>query len=175
MILSTSMKRLASLLIFSSIVLNLSAQNNTKEDSRINETILYGQLTLDAFTMDLCSTWYIPEHNSYKADEAILENLHQQSFEDISISLIIGSWCHDSHREVPRFIKILEKINYPFDQLNMNALDTNKTSPDFDAKANNVTNVPTAIIYRKGNEIGRIIESPKLSLEEDLLIILSKN
>lgn len=57
----------------------------------------------------------------------------------------------------------------------MNALDTNKTSPDYDAKANNVTNVPTTIIYRKGNEIGRIIESPKLSLEEDLLIILSKN
>jgi hypothetical protein len=169
------MKRLASLLIFLSIVLNISAQNNTKEDSRINKKILYGQLTLDAFDMEFCSIWYMPEHNTYKADEAILENLREQNFEDISISLILGSWCHDSHREVPRFIKILEEINYPFDRLQMNALDTDKTSPDFDAKANNVTNVPTAIIYRNRVEIGRIIESPKLSLEEDLLKIFSKN
>jgi thiol-disulfide isomerase/thioredoxin len=168
------MKKLALLLIFSSIVLNISAQNNTKEDSRINKKILYGQVYLDAFDMDFCSTWYVPEHDSYKADKTILENLREQSLEDISISLILGSWCHDSQREVPRFIKILEEINYPFDQLNMNALDTNKTSPDFDAKANNITNVPTSIIYRNGKEIGRIIESPTLSLEEDLLKIFSK-
>ncbi len=145
--------------------MNISAQNNTKEDSIINKKILYGQVNLDAFDMDFCSTWYVTEHDSYKADKAILENLLEQSLEDISISLILGSWCHDSHREVPRFIKILEEINYPFDQLNMNALDTNKTSPDFDAKANNITNVPTAIIYRNGKEIGRIIESPTLSLK----------
>ncbi|BAX79801.1 thioredoxin family protein [Labilibaculum antarcticum] len=169
------MKRLASLLIFLAIVLNLSAQNNTKEDSRINETVLYGQFTLDAFNMDLCSPWYTPEHDSYLADTTILKKLTEQNFENISISLILGSWCHDSHREVPRFIKILEEINYPFDRLQMYALDTDKTSPDFDAKANNVTNVPTAIISRNRVEIGRIIESPKLSLEKDLLKILSKN
>lgn len=76
------MKRFASLLIFLSIVLNISAQNNTKEDSRINKKILYGKLTLDAFNMESCSAWYIPEHNSYKANEAILEDLRQLSFKD---------------------------------------------------------------------------------------------
>lgn len=155
--------------------MNLSAQNNTKEDSRINKKILYGQITLDAFEMDLCSPWYAPEHDSYLADTIILKKLREQNLTDISISLIIGSWCHDSHREVPRFIKILEEINYSFDRLQMNALDTDKTSPNFDAKANNVTNVPTVIIYRNGEEIGRIIESPKKSLEKDLLKIISKN
>ncbi len=168
------MKRLALLLILSSFILNLLAQNNTKEDSRINKTVLYGQITLDAFNLDICSPWYAPEHDSYLADTTILEKLQEQNLSDITINLIIGSWCHDSHREVPRFIKILEEINYPFDRLQMNALDTNKTSPDFDVKANNITNVPTAIIFRNSKEIGRIIESPKLSLEEDLLKIISK-
>lgn len=57
----------------------------------------------------------------------------------------------------------------------MYALDTDKTSPNFDAKANNVTNIPTIIIYRNRIEIGRIIESSKLSLEKDLFKIISKN
>ncbi|MDM8159224.1 thioredoxin family protein [Labilibaculum sp. K2S] len=169
------MKRLAILLFLSSFILNISAQNQTKQDSRIKMKILFGQLTLDAFNMDVCSPWYVPEHDSYLPDTTIIKELREQNLTDISIHLIIGSWCHDSHREVPRFIKILEEINFPFDQLNMNALDSGKSSPDFDAKANKVTNVPTAIIYRNGEEIGRIIESPKKSLEKDLLLIISKN
>lgn len=169
------MKKLVILLLLSSVILNISAQNKTKEDSRINKKVLYGQLTLDAFAMNICSTWYAPEHDSYQANKSILKKLRKQNSKDISIRLILGSWCHDSHQQVPRFIKILEEINFPFDKLQMNALDSNKTSPDFDAKANNITNVPTVIIYRKEKEIGRIIESPKLSLEKDLLRILSKN
>jgi hypothetical protein len=57
----------------------------------------------------------------------------------------------------------------------MNALDTKKESPDFDAIANKVSLVPTFIVYRNNQEIGRIIETPNQSLEKDLLKILSKN
>ncbi|MCU0370461.1 MAG: thioredoxin family protein [Bacteroidales bacterium] len=39
----------------------------------------------------------------------------------------------------------------------------------------NIQKVPTFIIYRKGREIGRIIETPYTTLEKDLLMFFSDN
>jgi hypothetical protein len=36
-----------------------------------------------------------------------------------------------------------------------------------------ITNVPTFIFYRNGKEINRIVESPVISLEKDMLSILA--
>ena len=171
----TIMKQLAVLILFFAISNSLSAQNKTIEDSRINRKVLYGNVTLEAFEMDICKDWYGPEYKSFQPKKSIITKLKKQKFNEISIVLILGSWCHDSHREVPRFIKILDQIHFPFEKLQMNALDTKKQSPDYDAKGNNVGRVPTAIVYRNEIEIGRIIETPQKSLEKDLLKILSKN
>lgn len=169
------MKKIVFLVVIAFISFNLSAQNQTKEDSRIEREILFGSITKDAFKMDVCKKWFTPEYESYKLDGDLVKQLKNQNFNNITIDIVLGSWCHDSHREVPRMIKILEKINFPFAKLEMNALDTNKTSPDYDAQANNVEYVPTIIVYKNKKEIGRIIESSKTSLENDLLIIISKN
>lgn len=151
------------------------AQNKSKLDLRIKQNVLYGVITLDAFEMNLCKDWYAPQYKSYQAKKNIRKQLASQNFESISISLIFGSWCHDSHREVPRIIKILKEISFPFSQLQINALDSSKKSPSYDAKAENVKFVPTLIIYRNKTEIGRIVEKPKKTLEKDLLTIISKN
>ncbi len=169
------MKKIWLFLFLSTIAIHLKAQDKTKEDSRIKQEVLFGQVTLEAFDMDLFKKWYAPEYKTYQTKKRILKQFADQNLENISIDLIFGSWCHDSHREVPRLIKILEEIDFPFLQVRMNALDTNKKSPSFDAEANNVELVPTFIIYRDKSEIGRIIESPKNSLEEDLFNIISKN
>jgi thiol-disulfide isomerase/thioredoxin len=169
------MNKILILLVFLGISSSLFAQNKTIEDTRLKKQVLYGKITLEAFDMDICRDWYAKEYKTFTAKKGLINKLEKQSFEEIRIDLILGSWCHDSHREVPRFIKILEQINFPFDQLHMNALDTKKESPDFDAIANKVSLVPTFIVYRNSQEIGRIIETPKKSLEKDLLKILSKN
>ncbi|NOU62148.1 thioredoxin family protein [Marinifilum caeruleilacunae] len=169
------MNKILILLFFLGISSSLFSQNKTIEDTRLKKQVLYGKLNLQAFEMDLCKDWYTKEYKSFTAKKGVVNKLGKQSFENIRIDLILASWCHDSHREVPRFIKILEKIQFPFDQLHMNALDTNKESPDYDAKANKVSRVPTVIVYRNDLEIGRIIETPIKSLEKDLLKILSKN
>ena len=160
--------------LFVAFTTGVFAQNSTKIDDRLNKTILHGRVTLEAFNMDVCKDWYSPEYKSYQIKPGVLKKLQNRNLEGITISLVLGSWCHDTHREVPRFIKILDAISFPYQHLNMNALDTHKTSPDFDTKAYQITRVPTAIVYRNGKEIGRIIESPKKSLEKDLLKILSK-
>jgi len=167
------MLRFLFLTLLISIAISGFTQNKSRFDQKINRNVLYGQVTLEAFEGDICKDWYGPEYKSYHPKAGIINKLKKKSFDDVSITLILGSWCHDSHREVPRFIKILDEIRFPFQKLTMNALDTKKNSPDYDAKSNNVNRVPTAIIYRNGKEIGRIIETPNKSLEKDLLKILN--
>lgn len=167
------MIRFLFLTLLISIGISGLSQNKSRFDQKINRNVLFGQVTLEAFEGDICKDWYGPEYKSYLPKTGIIKKLRKKSFNDVSITLILGSWCHDSHREVPRFIKILDEIHFPFQKLRMNALDTNKQSPDYDAKSNNVSKVPTAIIYRNGIEVGRIIETPNKSLEKDLLKILN--
>lgn len=166
--------RILVLILFICVNVNLFSQNKTIEDVRFNKHVLYGQVTLEAFEMDICKDWYGKEYKSYQTKKRVIDRLKKQSFENIQIDLILGSWCHDSHREIPRFIKILDQIEFPYEKLNMNALDSKKNSPDFNAKAKNIIRIPTAIVYKNNQEIGRIVETPKKTLEKDFLKILSK-
>jgi thiol-disulfide isomerase/thioredoxin len=97
----------------------------------------------------------------------------------IEISIFMGTWCKDSKREVPRFYRILDELKFKEKNLTVFALGIApgeyKKSPNGDEKGKNILRVPTIIIKRKGTEIGRIIEYPVKSLEEDMYDILINN
>ena len=95
------------------------------------------------------------------------------------IDIFMGSWCGDSKWEVPRMIKLLQAAG--FDTTNLaivcvsNEAGMYKKSPEGEEAGKNIQRVPTLIVYEKNKEIGRIIESPVVSLEKDLLRILKKD
>ena len=86
----------------------------------------------------------------------------------------MGTWCHDSKREVPRFYKILNTLNY--DQTNLQIVGLNKDKKGYfnDYSYLNIKNTPTFIFFKNDEEIGRIIERPKGSLELQIQNILEK-
>ena len=73
---------------------------------------------------------------------------------DVRVLIFFGTWCHDSQREVPRMLKILEAAGLP--------------------EANGVEFTPTFIVFRQQGEIGRIIEKPATTLEEAMVELLSE-
>ena len=88
--------------------------------------------------------------------------------ENVSVLLFFGTWCHDSEREVPRLLKLLETAGLSEDKLKLIALDYRKREPEGRATKFNVRYTPTAIFIRDGEEVGRIVERPNLSLYEDI-------
>ena len=84
----------------------------------------------------------------------------------LTMDIYFGTWCHDSEREVPKMIKILEQN----DKLSSNliALDTSKSEPAGRASLADVQYTPTFILYLGGKEIGRIIERPAQDLISDI-------
>ena len=94
-------------------------------------------------------------------------------FRDIEIYVLFGTWCHDSQREVPRLLRLLNTLNIQENYIHLIGLNYSKNEPQDRGKYFQVKKTPTFVFLRNQKEIGRIVEMPEISLEADLLNILS--
>lgn len=114
--------------------------------------------------------WGTLETNAYQVDVAAVNHM-KSHINGVEVTIVMGFWCEDSQREVPRFVKIWQEAGGKIDELW--AVDREKKSVVAGYDALNIQFVPTFIFYRNGAEIGRIVETPKSgSLENDILQIL---
>lgn len=138
--------------------------------------ILLGKIKKEDLTKSPYNKWFNGEYEKYEIDKNVLASLKGIDWTDISFDLFMGTWCGDTQREVPRMIKVLDKIGFYPDEYNIIALNTgegvHKQSPTGEEKDKYIFRVPTFIIYNKGKEIGRIVEHPVESLERDLITII---
>lgn len=144
-------------------------------DEQANQEILYGFCNIEGFTSGTFNEWFQTEYDNYLVDTETLSLINQEALDSLVITIVLGTWCSDSRREFPRFYKILENLNYMFDDLTIIAVNRAKEAENTPVDKLSIELVPTIIFYKQGTEIGRIIESPVFSLEKDIQEILLKN
>jgi thiol-disulfide isomerase/thioredoxin len=112
------------------------------------------------------------QYAEFVPDSQAIEFLSQ--FKDsVQVLVFLGTWCPDSQREVPRFLKALDLANNPPSiQLKLIASDRSKTDSQHLSAKYNIERVPTFVVLYQGKEIGRIVEHPKDSVEKDFIEIL---
>ena len=118
------------------------------------------------------SAWFYKGYDDYQVNQEAMKSLSEISKDGLSIKIVMGTWCPDSRREVPRFMKVLDTWNFPADYLTFIGVDNLKASPVGGYEALEIHRVPTFIIYKNNLEAGRIIENPATSLEQDMVNIL---
>jgi hypothetical protein len=163
------------LILFSISCKGKKELNQVKFDKNINSKILVGYTTIKGLKMEPFMSWYQNEYTKYQPDTITIQQMLNIGFKDVQIKLVMGTWCSDSRREVPRFIKVLEELDYPLDSLVIINLDSNKKTKVRNINQLNISKIPTFIFSRNKIEIGRIIEKPSVSLEKDLFSILNNN
>ncbi len=166
--------RLLTLLFFILFGANLLAQNEILTYEKTGEKILVGACEEKDFTGNpLFEKWfklgyenYEPKFFNYEFDKEKIKNL--------KIKIVLGTWCPDSRREFPRFMKILDSLEFPRENLQIICVDRQKHALHGEASGLRIIYVPTFIFYDSGNnEVGRIIEKPKgETLEDDLEAVL---
>lgn len=114
-------------------------------------------------------------YEEFTADDSLIEALASKTGENLKIDVYLAFWCGDSKRNVPPFLKIVEKINKldknpAVNYYTVKRKPTRKTK--YFVEELKVERVPTFIFYRDEKEIGRIIENPQKSLIEDFLEII---
>jgi len=90
------------------------------------------------------------------------------------LDVYFGSWCSDSRREVPRFLRILDRASPARLKVRYYGLDRTKKEPARLVKRGAVERVPTFILRVDGREVGRIVETPQTTLEHDLALLFQK-
>jgi thiol-disulfide isomerase/thioredoxin len=156
-----------------------SEADNQKNTQTVNfseqSTWLLGYFTLNRLYAEPHSSWFVKGYDSYNPKEEAITILKEMPLSGITIKIVLGTWCPDSRREVPRFFRVLDAINFPKEKVELIGTDDSKFSPIENFEALNISRVPTFIIFRNNIEAGRIIENPVTSLEQDMQDILSRN
>ena len=164
------------IVFFIFISMNVFSQeiNRTKIDEKSQMEVLIGLCNRDGLKSDLFKTYFEAEYNSYKTDTAVINKIKTAIKEkNITITIVMGSWCGDSQEQVPRFYKILDETGFNESNVILYCVDRAKKTDKGETDSLNIQLVPTFIFYKDGKEIGRIIETPILILEKDFLEIAS--
>lgn len=94
------------------------------------------------------------------------------------VTVYLGTWCSDSKRELARLWRafddagVFAEDDLPF-AVEYVAVDRDKQEPAGRAAATAVEYVPTFVVSRGGEELGRVVEIAVEGIERDLLALLS--
>ena len=172
-------KNLIKIALFSACIIGLQSCEsrkvivNREVESSTDGQLLLGTQTRSQFQKAPFSDWFDPEYANYQLDQDAISGLKKEKLKSSQITVFVGTWCGDSHREFPRLMKILDEINFPENRLTIIAVNRKKESPNGEEAIFNIQRVPTIIVRKYGKEVGRIIEYPKSGfLERDLLDII---
>ena len=149
-----------------------SAQTDTIVDSTAKEEILIGKVTRHQLQTGEFGNYFMYNYTNYAPEQKVINELKNKIYR-YDIVVVLGTWCSDSHREVPRLYKILDKLEYNTNSVKIICIDRNKTAGDVDVSNLDIERVPTFVFLIDGTEKGRIVETPNMSLEEDIYKILN--
>jgi hypothetical protein len=168
------MKKILTIGVIFLIISDTLAWNPAESETYIplQDTII-GYFDFEELQNEPYNNWYQTEYDSYSLDTATLNNELINNLEEVEMIVVIGTWCSDSQREIPRLVKILNYLGYNTQNIIAIGVNRNKKAPFTQVDELDIEYVPTIIFKYDGEEIGRIIESPEESLEKDILSIVS--
>ncbi|URQ92765.1 thioredoxin family protein [Pseudoalteromonas sp. SCSIO 43101] len=123
-----------------------------------------GEISRDDLLKDYSA--FSEEYDEYTPsdeEQSTIKALHGKQ-----VLVFLGTWCHDSKREVPRFLKLLDTAKVQLGSLKLVAVGYDKLDPAGLAKQHNLMYTPTIIVSDDEKELTRMIEKPKQSLAVDL-------
>ncbi|MCX6234841.1 MAG: thioredoxin [Bacteroidetes bacterium] len=170
------MKRIVLMVLSFSTFFVLEAQEKNKiiMDSILQKEVLVGYCTREGLQTGEFAKSYTTEYRYYNPNPKICATLGKY-INKYKITVVLGSWCSDTKEQVPRFFKVMDQLKYKERKLTLICVDRAKTARTMDISGLKIEKVPTFIIYKRKCEIGRIIETPLISLEDDLLDIILKS
>jgi len=114
---------------------------------------------------------YLPRAASYSPNPRAVAALKREA-RPITVRVFYGSWCPHCREMVPHAVKLEQLLKGSRIRFEYFGLPP-RFGTDPPARQNNITAVPTAIVYANGKEIGRITNTAWTAPEATLVAILS--
>lgn len=150
----------------------VSTETTPEKPAPKPKTMLLGKEDRSALEIEPFAAWYNRSYAAYTVKEDKIKDI-TKGLKGVTVTTFMGTWCGDSKRETPRMFKILDQSELKAEDLELITVDRSKQNPKEYTSGNNIRRVPTFIFKKDGKEIGRIVERPVESLEEDMVKILN--
>ena len=128
-----------------------------------NNHILKGIISRDLIEKDTTYKWYAQNKSGYTPNAEAVSALSQNK-DSIQLLVFMGTWCGDSHAIVPKFYSLLDAAGFPAEKVTLIGVDRQKKTISHLTEALDIRNVPTIIVYKKGKELGRVVEYGKYGM-----------
>ncbi len=163
--------------LFYALLLILSSCSSSEKFTLKKEgsdIILNGPVEKSYLNNSKLFPWFYYGYKAYQPKDSIL-NLLKPEVSKLGFLIFAGSWCGDTQKEIPAFYKVADLIGVKDNQIQLIMVDRNKQTHFIKTSVLGIKPVPCIIIYKDSVEIGRFIESSKLSMEEDLYQIINQH
>lgn len=153
----------------------LSQNLNTiiKDPDLNNREVMVGKCDRSGLQQGEYGTYFNSQYEVYKPSEKYIEKMKSKA-NLVDITVVLGTWCSDSKIQVGRFFKVLDLTGYNEKRMTIVGVSRKKQAFTTNIENLDIELVPTFIVYQNGKELGRIIETPKKTLEKDLAKIIQK-
>ncbi len=162
----TKLSFILPLLILSTLAHSQSSYTNSREEKHLCGPVAISQLTTDT----LYSKWFESSYHDFTMDESAPKWV--EGLQELTVDIYFGSWCGDSKNHVPKFVHLWDSLGLDRNQLNLIGLydgkENYKQGPNGEEKGMGIHRVPTFVFRKSGQEVARIVESPRTSLERDV-------
>ena len=144
-----------------------------KDPDLNNKEVMVGKCNRTGLQKGEYGAYFNSQYEVYKPSDKYIEKM-KTKINLVDITVVLGTWCSDSKIQVGRFFKVLDLSGYNDKRMTIIGVSRKKQAFTTNIENLGIDLVPTFIIYQNGNELGRIVESPKRSLERDLAKIINK-
>ena len=137
--------------------------------------MLIGYINDNLLKSDSAFKWFSKAHDIYHPKPAVVKAFEANK-DSINLVIFMGTWCPDSHFVIPRFYKILDSAGFDKNRITLISVDRTKKDAHHLATALNIVNVPTIIVFKRGKEVGRVVEYGQTGrYDEELAALLTKS
>lgn len=149
------------------------AQTEVSHDDNGNK-VLKGFISRQELATDSAFTWFAQNQQGYIPDANALQLLRANR-DSVNILAFGGTWCGDTKYILPKFYALADAAGLSPDRITLLGVDHDKKTIQHLSEAFGITNVPTIIVLKNGQEVGRVVEYGHSGLfDKDLAELLSK-
>lgn len=150
---------------------SLADAGEVEADLSAEPPVLVGEVSRDEVESAV-PTWVQAEIEA-SLDPAAVQDLSMVE-PGAEVTVFLGTWCSDSKRELSRLWRAFDEMAglVPF-EVTYIAVGRDKEQPEARIEGSGLEYVPTFIVRRGGEEVGRIVEEAPHGIVEDLEALLS--
>lgn len=159
-------------LLFQSVLMFSCAHQETAKSHLVTingQTMLVGKITQDELFRDF--PVFKDHYDSYRPADSVVTFLKYFS-QKVTVEVFLGTWCGDTQEYLPPFLKLFSSASNPKFQIILHAVDRKKKDPDNRSDFFKIQRIPTLVFLHQNKEFARFVETPELSVEEDLMRLL---